>query len=149
MPGGDRVAIGVLTLLGLVGAAAVAAPFLFTFLWQWGLSQQARDNLPECHEVDPDVIARIEGSLTIPGGGSLRGARLEMSEVNPQLGVISADVQGAGYEGDHNIGIWLIREESVPLTRTFEESDPISAVNGLAAQVSNFASSGQYYYTRC
>ncbi len=141
-----RLVIGVVIIVAVV---TLALPFLYGFLLQWGFSEQARDSRHRCRKVDPNVVARIEADLTIPGGGSLRDARLEMSEVNPRLGIIKAEVQGAGYEGDHDIGVWSIKEQGDPAASTFEASDPIYAVDGLALQVSTFPASEQYLSTLC
>jgi hypothetical protein len=146
MSRGDRLAMGILMLLGLVGLAAVALPILWTVLYAWGLSQQPVATVPPekllqeaelvCHEVDPDVVALIEASLTIPGGGRLRAVRSVHLAVDQSLWFIAADVQGAGYEGDRDIGVWRIDAQGSRSTRRFQASDPLSTVNDLAAEIS-------------
>jgi hypothetical protein len=154
MPWGDRLVRRILILLGIVGLGALAVPLCWTAMYAWGLSQQPVATLPPekrrqqaelvCHEVDPDVVARIEASLTLPAGGHLRGVRSVNLAVDQSLWFIAADVQGVGYEGDSDIGVWRIKDHGTNSPGRFEACDPLSAVNDLAAEVSTLPLNATY-----
>jgi hypothetical protein len=145
----SRWAVG-LAIVVIPVVCALALPFLYVFLLDWGDFQQARESRAQCHEVDSDVVvARIEANLTIPGGGTLQDARLTVAKTNPRVGFLSAEVQGAGYEGDADLVVWSIEKQGDPTTDTFEASDPIYAENGLAGQVSTFPFSGKSLSSYC
>ena len=88
-----------------------------------------------CRPLPPEVVARLEASLTIPGGGSLRGAQYVRSMVNPDIWVIAAEVQGVGYDGDDDLGVWLIDDRGPDGPGRLTASDSIAAVGALAAKV--------------
>jgi hypothetical protein len=137
-------------LLGLIATASLGV-----WAWVWGYmlvlwnppgrsAEAGPTSVPlqgselVCDEVAPEVVARIESKLKIPGGGQLRGARRVHSALNPSIWLVAADVQGAGYEGDDDIGVWQIAEESTPVTGRVGASSMVFTLNGLAGNVTTF-----------
>lgn len=127
-----------------------ALPTIFMMLWA---IQEARDDewrrpqptksppvapapAPVCHDLAPEVLARIEAGLTVPDIW-LRGARAVDSTRDPRDRYVGADVQGVYFEGDRNIAVWRLTEGD-PSDARAAPAAPIFAVNILATQVSSF-----------
>jgi hypothetical protein len=141
----------------LVATAAGAAVVLLATLASSTAMSNAVRALPGaalCARPDPAVVARLvsrlNASLTIPSGhlravktlpatpdGYLSAAleQPDMAMDSPWL--VVADVEGAGHEGDADIGLWLVAEPAAPGTGPTEPTLPIYAVNAPAVRVSD------------
>jgi hypothetical protein len=91
-----------------------------------------------CQDVQPEVVARIEAALTVPGT-TLRGVRAVRSDTDPQRWVVAADLEGVDrYAGDDDIGVWTVRWDGATQPATTEAPASIAAVNWLAWQAGPF-----------
>jgi hypothetical protein len=90
-----------------------------------------------CRPVAPAVVAHIEAGLKVSGTG-VRGARAVVSDVDPLLWVVAADLEGAGrYAGDDDLGVWAVRLRAAPPSWD-ELVESVTAFNGLAIQAGRF-----------
>lgn len=61
----------------------------------------------QCLEVSPEKVGGIESGLEVQGGGSLRNVKAVRSGSHAEAYFVSADLQGPGLEGDHEIATWM------------------------------------------
>jgi hypothetical protein len=141
----------------LVAAAAGAAVVLLAAYAGSTAMSNAVGALPGaalCAHPEPAAVARLvsrlNASLTIPGG-RLRAVRtlpatpdsyLSAALDQPDLAMDSpwfvvADVEGAGHEGDADVGVWLVEKPDAPGTGPAAPTPPLYAVNALAVRVSD------------
>jgi len=81
----------------------------------------------DCIET-PEAAALIAPGLTVQGGGTLRNAYAVPLPDNDEFGyIVAAEIDGAGMEGDGDIGTWAVLDISGG-----PGANPIIAVNDLA-----------------
>lgn len=68
--------------------------------------EAAPERDPHCMAVPPAVVKAISTGLEVQGGGSLRFAQAVKSDDFESVYFVSADIQGAGLEGDDDVATW-------------------------------------------
>ena len=90
-----------------------------------------------CEEVSQAMLNLIEDQLTVDGGGSLRNGFAVKSEDYENVYMIAADIQGAGLDGDGQVGVWAANSLEP------QGSLIILAVDGLAKEFSDWPDGDQ------
>ena len=63
----------------------------------------------ECEQVPDATLAQISESLTVDGG-SIRAAYQVRSKLYNNIYMVAADIEGPGFEGPDQIGVWASGE---------------------------------------
>jgi ABC-type glycerol-3-phosphate transport system substrate-binding protein len=83
-----------------------------------------------CEKVSSAVLNAIAEGLTVTGGGTLRNGYAVKSDDFSKVYMVAADIQGAGMEGDNEIGVWA--------TNSLDGAGLIFAVDGVAKEFSDW-----------
>jgi hypothetical protein len=83
-----------------------------------------------CEKVSSAVLNAIAEGLTVTGGGTLRNGYAVKSDDFSKVYMVAADIQGAGMEGDNEIGVWA--------TKSLDSAGLIFAVDGVAKEFSDW-----------
>ena len=83
-----------------------------------------------CEKVSSAVLNAIAEGLTVTGGGTLRHGYAVKSDDFSKVYMVAADIQGAGMEGDDEIGVWA--------TNSLDGAGLIFAVDGVAKEFSDW-----------
>jgi len=83
-----------------------------------------------CVTVPSALVAAIEEGLTVSGGGTLRNARAVKSNDFEKVYMVAADIQGAGMEGNEQVGVWA--------TNSLKGDGLIFSVDGQAKEFSDW-----------
>lgn len=83
-----------------------------------------------CERVSSAVLNAIAEGLTVEGGGTLRNGYAVKSDDFSKVYMVAADIQGAGMEGDGEVGVWA--------TNSLDGAGLIFAVDGLAKEFSDW-----------
>jgi hypothetical protein len=83
-----------------------------------------------CEMVSNALLNAIAEGLTVTGGGTLRNGYAVKSDDFSKVYMVAADIQGAGMEGDSDVGVWA--------TNSLDGSGSIFAVDGLAKEYSDW-----------
>jgi hypothetical protein len=83
-----------------------------------------------CEKVSSALLNAIAEGLTVTGSGTLRNGYAVKSKDFSKVYMVAADIQGAGMEGNGEVGVWA--------TNSLDATGLIFAVNGLAKEFSEW-----------
>jgi hypothetical protein len=83
-----------------------------------------------CEKVSSALLNAIAEGLTVTGSGTLRNGYAVKSKDFSKVYMVAADIQGAGMEGNGEVGVWA--------TNSLDATGLIFAVNGLAKEFSDW-----------
>ena len=83
-----------------------------------------------CEKVSSALLNAIAEGLTVSGGGRLRNGYAVKSKDFSKVYMVAADIQGAGMEGNSEVGVWA--------TNSLDIGGLIFAVDGFAQEFSDW-----------
>lgn len=84
-------------------AFAILIVCIVALVWLTDDTETSTQQSESCLRVPEEVVSRIESGLTVTGGGTLQNPRAVKSSDFGSVFFISADLQGAGLEGNTDI----------------------------------------------
>ena len=82
-----------------------------------------------CEEVGPALTQALATSLTVQGGGTIRGARAVRSNRHINAYYVAAEIDGPGLESAGDVGLWA--------TNNLTDPDLLYSVDNVAREFSS------------